>query len=53
MELNPLAHRVYQCGYYIELVTKCRKEIFEEQIFACVNKKLAEIMEYYPLITGF
>lgn len=50
MELIHLPHCVYQCDYHIVLVTKYRREIFNEGIFAYVNKKLAEITEHYPLI---
>jgi putative transposase len=32
------------------MVTKYRKAIFNEGIFAYLEKKLAEIMEHYPLI---
>jgi putative transposase len=32
------------------MVTKYRKEIFDEGIFAYFEKKLAETTEYYPLI---
>ena len=32
------------------LVTKYRKAIFNQGIFAYLNKKLAEIAEHYPLI---
>ena len=50
MELIKLPHCVYQCDYHIVLVTKYRKAIFNEGIFAYMDKKLAEIMEHYPLI---
>ena len=50
MELVHLSHCVYQCDYRIVLVTKYRKEIFDEGIFAYINKKLAEVTEHYPLI---
>ena len=50
MELVHLSHCVYQCDYHIVLVTKYRKEIFDEGIFAYINKKLAEVTEHYPLI---
>jgi putative transposase len=32
------------------IVTKYRKEVFNEGIFAYLEKKLAEITEHYPLI---
>ena len=50
MELIQLSHCVYQCDYHIVLVTKYRKEIFKEGIFAYANKKLADVTEHYPLI---
>ena len=50
MELIHLPHCVYQCDYHIVLVTKYRKEIFNEGILAYLDKKLAEITEHYSLI---
>ncbi len=50
MELIHVAHCVYQCDYHVVLVTKYRRKIFNEGIFAYFNKKLAEITEHYPLI---
>jgi len=45
-----LSHCVYQCDYHIVLVTRYRRRVFNEGIFAYINKKLAEITEHYPLI---
>ena len=50
MELTHISHCVYHCEYHITIVTKYRKEIFNEGIFAYFDKKLAEITEHYPLI---
>jgi putative transposase len=50
MELTHLSHCVYHCEYHITLVTKYRKAVFNEGIFAYFEKKLAEISEHYPLI---
>jgi putative transposase len=50
MELIQLSHCVYQCDYHIVLVTKYRKRIFNEGIFAYINERLAEITEHYPLV---
>ena len=50
MELIRLSHCVYQCDYHIVLVTKYRRKIFNDGIFAYIDKKLAEITEHYPLI---
>ena len=50
MELIHLSHCVYHCDYHIVMVTKYRKEIFNEGIFAYFDEKLAEITEHYPLI---
>ena len=50
MELIHLSHYVYQCDYHVVLVTKYRKAIFNEGIFAYIDIKLAEVMEHYPLI---
>jgi len=50
MEFTKLDHCVYCCDYHITIVTKYRKAIFNEGIFAYFEKKLAEISEHYPLI---
>ena len=50
MELTHLGHCVYYCEYHITIVTKYRKAIFNEGIFAYFEKKLAEVSEHYPLI---
>ena len=50
MGLIHLAHCVYQCDYHIVIVTKYRKKIFNEGIFAYFKIKLAEVTEHYPLI---
>lgn len=48
MELIYNSHCVYHCDYHIILVTKYRKKIFNEGIFAYFDTKLAEITEHYP-----
>lgn len=50
MGLIHLAHCVYECDYHIVIVTKYRKKIFNEGIFAYFKIKLAEVTEHYPLI---
>ena len=45
-----LSHCVYQCDYHIVIVTKYRKAIFNEGIFAYFKIRLAELTEHYPLI---
>ena len=50
MEFIHLSHCVYSCNYHIVLFTKYRKEVFNEGIFEYSKKKLAEIVEHYPLI---
>jgi putative transposase len=45
-----LPHCVYHSDYHIVIVTKYRKAIFNEGIFAYLKLKLAEITEHYPLI---
>ena len=50
MELVNLSHCVYQCDYHVVLVTRYRRKVFNEGIFAYIEKKLAEITEHYPLI---
>ena len=50
MELVSLSHCVYHCEYHLILVTKYRRKIFNEGIFAYFETKLGEVMEHYPLI---
>ena len=50
MGLIHISHCVYQCDYHIVIVTKYRKAIFNEGIFAYFKIKLAEITEHYPQI---
>ena len=50
MEYIHLSHCVYHCEYHVVIVTKYRKAVFNEGIFAYFEKKLAEITEHYPLI---
>ena len=50
MQLIRLAHSVYHCEYHLVIVTKYRREIFNEGVFAYMQERLAEITEYYPQI---
>ena len=50
MELIHISHCVYQCDYHIVLVTKYRRAIFNNGIFAYLDKRLAEVTEHYPMI---
>jgi len=50
MELTHLSHCVYHCDYHLVIVTKYRKKIFNEGIFAYFKVKLAEITSHYPTI---
>lgn len=50
MGLVHLSHCVYQCEYHVVIVTKYRKAIFNDGIFAYMKVKLAEVTEHYPLI---
>ena len=50
MEYVHLPHSVYRCDYHIVVVTKYRKAVFNEGIFAYMEKKLAEITEHCPLV---
>jgi putative transposase len=45
-----LSNCVYRCDYHIVIVTKYRKAIFNEGIFAYFKPRLAEVTEHYPLI---
>ena len=50
MELIHNSHCIYHCDYHIVLVTKYRKEVFNEGVFAYLDAKLAEITSHYPPI---
>ena len=50
MEITHLSHCTYYCEYHVVLVTKYRRAIFDQGIFAYIYTKLAEITEHYPLI---
>ena len=50
MDLIHGPHYVYHCDYHIVMVTKYRKALFDEGIFAFFKLKLAEITDYYPMI---
>ena len=50
MELIHLSHCIYRCEYHIVVVTKYRRKIFNEGIFAYFDIKLAELTSHYPLI---
>ena len=50
MKFTSLSHCVYHCNYHVVIVTKYRKKVFNEGIFAYFDTKLAEITEHYPTI---
>lgn len=50
MQLIRLAHCVYHCEYHIVIVTKYRREIFNQGVFAYLKERLAEVTEHYPQI---
>lgn len=50
MQLIRLAHCVYHCEYHIVIVTKYRRKIFGQGVFAHMKIRLAEITEHYPQI---
>ena len=50
MKLIRLSHCVYLCDYHIVLVTKYRRKVFNEGIFAYFKIKLNEITSHYPTI---
>lgn len=49
-ELTHIPHCVYHCDYHIVIVTKYRKNIFNDGIFSHLDIKLAEVTQHYPLI---
>ena len=50
MEYTRLSHCVYGCEYHMVLVTKYRRKIFNEGIFAYFELKLEEVKKHYPLV---
>lgn len=50
MKFRKLSHCVYYCDYHLVFVTKYRRKIFNEGIFAYFQIKLEEIRKHYPLI---
>jgi|SRR3989344_72448 len=50
MQLIRLAHCVYHCEYHVVIVTKYRREVFNQGVFAYLKERLAEITEHYPQI---
>ena len=50
MKVIRLSHCVSHCRYHIVLVSKYRKKIFNDGIFAYFKERAKEIIEHYPLI---
>ena len=50
MPLTHLSHCVYECEYHLVTVTKYRRKIINDGIFAYFELKLAEITSHYPQI---
>lgn len=50
MQLTHLSHCVYTCDYHIVVVTKYRKKVFNEGVFAYLDLQLADITSHYPLL---
>ena len=50
MEFRKLSHCVYHCDYHVVIVSKYRREIFNQGIFAYFKIKIDEIRKHYPLI---
>jgi len=50
MKYKKLSHCVYSCDYHMILVTKYRRKIFNNGIFAYMKKKMLEVREKYPQI---
>ena len=50
MELTKLSHCVYHCEYHMVLVTKYRRKVLNDGIFAYFETQLLEIRKHYPLI---
>ena len=50
MEFKKQAHAVYHCEYHLVFVTKYRRKIFKDGIFAYMRERLKEITKHYPMI---
>lgn len=50
MKYRKQAHAIYHCEYHLVLVTKYRRKVFNNGIFAYLELKLAEIRKHYPEI---
>jgi len=50
MEYRKQAHAVYYCEYHLILVTKYRRNVINDGIFAYMALKLKEIRKHYPEI---
>lgn len=50
MELKHISHCVYHYEYHVVIVTKYRRKIFNEGIFAYFSLKLSEVSEHYPTV---
>ena len=50
MDLVHYGHCVYTCDYHMVLVTKYRKAVINDGIFAYMEKALADLPAHYPMI---
>lgn len=50
MEYKQLTHCVYHCDYHVVFVTKYRRKVINEGVFAYLELKLLEVRKHYPLI---
>ena len=50
MEYRRQAHCIYNCTYHLVLVTKYRRKVFNNGVFAYFEYKLKEVKKYYPEI---
>ncbi len=50
MEYKRGSHYVYYCDYHLVIVTKYRRKIFNEGIFAYLDKRLLEVKKRNPQI---
>lgn len=50
MDLRKLSHAVYKCDYHIVLVTKYRRKVINQGVFAYFELKLREIQDHYPML---
>ena len=48
MKYRKQSHCVYYCEYHLVFLTKYRRKIFNDGIFAYIQERLKQIKDHYP-----